>query len=129
MDDFAGKISEILNDPESFEKIKSIASLLSSQNDGPAQAKEETNEAQKSPANETKTDEQSDSGSSGILKSDNISKLLPLLSEWSAGDNDPKIKLLYALKPYLSGDRGKRIDDAILVLKLSKIASKALDIL
>ena len=52
MDDFAGKISEILNDPESFEKIKSIASLLSSQNDGPAQAKEETNEAQKSPANE-----------------------------------------------------------------------------
>ncbi|MDP4153210.1 MAG: hypothetical protein Q8865_07235 [Bacillota bacterium] len=117
MDDIAEKVSALLNDPESFEKIKNIAGLLSAQNDSPP------------PEPEKDTQPSGEGGLSGLLNSENLLKLLPLLNEWNAESKDPQVALLLALKPYMSADRSKRIDDAITVLKLSKIASKAMEIL
>lgn len=50
-------------------------------------------------------------------------KLGSLLSDFS--QEDERMKLLYDLKPFLSNTRRDKIDNAVKILKLLKIAEKA----
>ena len=56
-------------------------------------------------------------------------KAMPILHEFAQGDNDPKVQLLYALRPYLTGERRERLEDAVLLLKLSRIAGSVMELL
>lgn len=56
-------------------------------------------------------------------------KAMPILNEFAQGDNDPKVQLLYALRPYLTGERRERLEDAVLLLKLSRIAGSVMELL
>ncbi len=94
---------------EESELLKTITSLLASDNQPP---KEETAEQ----TQEDKTDENS-------LDLGLMLKLGSMFSELGADDN--RAKLLRDLKPFLSAERREKVESAIKILKLLKIAEKA----
>ena len=55
-------------------------------------------------------------------------KAMPILNEFAQGDHDPKVQLLYALRPYLTGERRERLEDAVLLLKLTRIAGSVMEL-
>ena len=48
---------------------------------------------------------------------ENIRRISQLMTD----DSDPKINLLYALKPYMSPQRERQIDNAIKMLRMTKL--------
>ncbi len=48
---------------------------------------------------------------------ENIQRISQLMTD----NSDPKINLLYALKPYMSAVRGRQIDNAIKMLRMTKL--------
>ena len=48
---------------------------------------------------------------------ENIQRISQLMTD----NSDPKINLLYALKPYMSSQRGQQIDNAIKMLRMTKL--------
>lgn len=92
MDDIAEKINSILSDPQSMEQIKNIAGMLGV-TDGIPEKKPSTD-----------------------LSS--LFSLMPLLNNKS---DDETICFLMALRPLLSENRQKKIDDISKVIRIIKL--------
>ncbi|NLT58458.1 MAG: hypothetical protein GXX99_05800 [Clostridiales bacterium] len=118
MPELTDKLSGLLSDPESASKLARIAALLGSSLD-----QEEDEEAQE----QAERVEEGVFGGKGDMAAI-LLKAMPLISEFAASDNDPKVQLLYALRPYLTGERLERLEDAVLLLKLSRIAGSAMEL-
>ena len=93
MDDLAERLSEVLNDPQSMERIRSMAENL---------------------LGEEKSPEQSGSQFGDI----DIGKLMPLLSKINLKKQDKRTQLLLALRPHLSEKRQERVDNAVKILRV-----------
>lgn len=104
MDDIASKITELLGDKDSVEKITQMASSFMSGSNN-QQVKEESNQL-------------SEMQFDPVLMS-NMMKMINVLKSNNQDDNNTK--LLLALKPHLSVDRRKKVDKAISILKIIKI--------
>ena len=94
MSDITDKVTALLGDPSSLEKIMSIAQ-------GMAKPEEPKTELP--------------------IPAD---KIAPMLEAYTKSADNPKIRLLLALKPMLSEGRQKNIDEAISMMKLAGVASK-----
>ncbi len=107
MDDMAGKISELLSDPEGMEKIKAMASALFSNNDD----------------SDTKPSQKSSEMAGGLSLPDGFDpiKLMSVFSALKNGESDQRSTLLMALKPHLSPERQERVDKAVKLLKLVSV--------
>lgn len=110
MDDMAGKISELLNDPEGMAKIMNIAKTLftdDNNNTPEVSPKESPNDA---------------AGLTGMLPEgfDPI-KLMNIFSAFNSQKNDSRTALLFALKPHLSKTRQERVEKAVKLLKLATL--------
>lgn len=92
MEDLNERLNRLLSDPETMKKVQS---MLSSVTDD-------------SPATET----------AASPPPDTTAQLSSLLS--SAGDNSDAA-LLKALRPYLHGEREKKLDEAIRLMELSRL--------
>lgn len=92
MDDLTEKLSALLSDPSGMEKIKNMAQSLL----GSGEPEEENS-------------------------SPDIAKLLPIISKFSAAGDDNRVRLLMALKPYLSKERQARADKAVKILKAASL--------
>ena len=116
MDDFAEKISALLSNPESLEKVKSIASMISNNN-----AETPANDLLDSQA---PNKNESPDGLDSLLGNIDPALLLKLTSMLSGGHdkNDPKVHLLTSLRPFLGEERRNSLDTALNLLKFSKIA-------
>jgi Predicted membrane protein len=111
MDDLSGKINELLSDPESMEKIKNLASMFASSSGGGASSESE-------PSDGGGGGGKSGGGGDGGFPID-PAMLMKLKSAMDLmHKDDPRVDLLLALKPNLSGDRRKKIDEAIHILRL-----------
>ena len=104
MDDIADKISSLLNSPDGMEKLKSAAAnLLGNQQP-----------------------QENGGGLGDILDGmpplENMGALMEAAKAMSAGKNDPRVKLLLALKPHLSEHRAERVDKAVKILQLVSLA-------
>ncbi len=114
------QLSGILEDPEAMARIMSIAgSLMGGMNqsgDSPEPPKESEGEAP--PQKEAKND------ASPSADGFDLSAALPAIAGILKSDrkNDPRTNLLYALKPYMSHDRGEKIDMLVKAMKLADIA-------
>ena len=138
MDDLAGKISEILNDPASMEKIKSLSSMLGISPEG-AEAPQ-ASPAQSRPQPQSQTSGSSlnsllgSLGGSGGLGSlaglggdqavnpeilQSVLKIAPLLS--SIQQEDDNTRLLYALRPFLKPERQKKLDESANMMRMFKL--------
>lgn len=98
MDDINRKLEDILNDPESMNKVRQMAQSLL----GEEESEESTN---------------SNENTSGINSAD-IGRIMGILGKIENSGNDNRTKLLLALKPNLTGKRREKVDSAIKLLKL-----------
>ena len=92
MDDLSARISSLLSDPDSMERIRSMAeSVLGS---------------------DTAEKPQADVGDI------DFARLLPMIGRLKNKRSDKRTELLMALRPHLSEERQKRVDNAIKILRV-----------
>lgn len=96
MNDLNDKLSKILNDPDSMEKVRMMAESILGEEEG---------ETQEDPISETGLDPSTLTKIAGIMKRLN-----------TGGDN--RTALLMSLRPLVSERRQKRVDTAIKLLRL-----------
>lgn len=89
--DIGDKINEILNNPDAMEQISGMMSQM------------------KMPSNQNSAPD--------VDMMEKVSKIASKMSDKS----DPKINLLYALRPYMNSQRSQHIDKAIKMIQLTKI--------
>ena len=91
MDDLSERLSEILKDEKSMEKVKNLAESLLS-----------------------KGEEENNSGFEG----EDISKIVSVLSNLRQKGDDNRTALLLALRPNLSPEKQQKVDTAVKLLRL-----------
>lgn len=99
MDDLNEKLNRLLSDPEGMAKIQSMMTALGGGDPPPA------------PPPPAVTEPPPDMAM--------LTRLLPVLS--GAGTDNEDTRLLAALKPYLHGERAKRLDESMRLLRLAKL--------
>lgn len=101
MDDLTAKLSELLNDPESMNRVKQMAeSILGENNQKPTQNLIEND---------------------STLGAEEIKMMMNLVGKFNSTANDSRTKLLTALKPHLSEPRQEKVETAIKILKVLEI--------
>lgn len=110
MDDLQSKISQILSDPQALSELKGLGEQLGLSNASfsSQQEKQSANSNSLFPS----------SGFSPDMLS-MFSKIAPLMSDVSKEDDTQR--LLNALRPFLSDDRKKKLDEANKLLKIMKL--------
>ena len=98
MDDLNAKLSEILNNPESLEQLKSMAENIFSGDNS-----------------ETKQSE------SELPPIENIGAILSIISKLQGNEENDRTRLINSLKPYLSDTRRQKADNAIKLLKIIEL--------
>lgn len=98
MDDLSQKLTEILNDEESMNKVRSLAENILSNNET-----------------------QSNSDGNFGLSANELSMIMGIIGRLKNGKDDKRTALLSALKPNLSAEKQEKVDVAIKLLKLIEI--------
>ena len=104
MDDISEKLAEILNDPDSLNRVREMAENILGGN------------SQKAEAPPPAADFSSLFG--GDIDPVQIGKIMSVMSRLKNDRDDNRAKLLLALKPHLSAPRREKVDTAIKLLKL-----------
>lgn len=123
MSDFEEKLNAILSSPETMEQISAIASSLSGGGKQP--------ESGSAPTGNAPT--QSGPDLSGLgdllggLDSGMLERILPLVREYQAG-NDEKQALLNALKPFLRQESREKVDKAIRITRLPRVIRSSMSL-
>ena len=100
MDDINRKLEEILNDPESMNKVREMAQNLLGEDS----------------AGEAENDTPKTGGAA--FDSADIARIMGIIGKLENRENDNRTKLLLALKPHLTGRRSQKVDSAVKLLKL-----------
>ncbi|NLV49164.1 MAG: hypothetical protein GXY20_00550 [Clostridiales bacterium] len=105
MEEFEKKLNSLLSDPGSMERVMQLAKSLA----GSEKASEDTSSL---------------SGADAVLDPELLKLFTGAMREFnSSGD---AAAIVAALKPFLSNDRAERIDRALGIARLAKIARKLL---
>ena len=113
MDELTDKLSGLLSDPESLEKFKSLASsFIGGGLSEDKQPEEKKHEADSSSAN---TSMPFDTLSPAMLL-----KIKHIMEQMNKTD-DPKTRLLLALKPYMSSKRVVSIEQAMKFMQMAQV--------
>ncbi|MBE6824967.1 MAG: hypothetical protein E7513_06445 [Ruminococcaceae bacterium] len=115
MDDLSQKIGEILSDPQALQQLQGLGEMLGLNNTEKESVKNEVN---------------NDIGSAGNMLSNMMggtspdmlslfTKVAPMIS--SISKEDDTTRLLFALRPFLSQKRQKKLDEASKLLKMMKL--------
>lgn len=126
MAEFEEKLNAILSDPKAMGQIMSIAKALGSEESGDGQAAAgESGTASPSSASASEPDLGNLFSS---LDPKMIQAALRLFSEYNSGD-DRRTALLAALLPFLKEERHAKVDKAVQITKLSRMARVAFRLL
>lgn len=112
MDDLQQKISQILGDPQAMEQVKSLGNMLGL---APPDAQNTNLPAQPQP-------QKMQSSVDGMMSPDTIgtiTKIMPILN--SLKQEDESTRLLVALRPFLSTEKQRKLDEARKMLQLLRI--------
>ena len=101
MDDLNQKLTEILNDPESMNRVREMAESILSDN--------------------AKKDEPEDPSFFGNLDGAELGNIMSIVSKLNQKNDDPRTALLAALKPHLSDRKREKVDTAIKILRLLEL--------
>ena len=105
MDDISKKLAELLNDPDSLNKVREMAeNFLGSQN--------------KSQSETSSNRVDINSLFDGDIDPIQLGKIMSVVSKLKSDHDDNRARLLLALKPHLSAPRREKVDTAIKLLKL-----------
>jgi len=97
MDDISAKLSEILSDPESMNRVKEMAESILNKSPEPEPPKADL---------------------SALTDIGDITQIMGLVSRLQSQNDDPRAALLSALKPHLSEAKQEKVDTAIKILRL-----------
>ena len=100
MNDLSQTIAELLGDPQTMDKLKALGGLIGQPEEAP-----EPPQIQNTP-----------SGGDALPA---VMKLMPLISSFN--EDDDSIRLLRAVKPFLSEKRRRRIDQSVRLLGIMRI--------
>lgn len=100
MDDLNQKLSQILNDPESMNRVREMAESILS--------------------NEKPKEEKNDSVF-GAVDSKELMNIMSIVSKLNNHSDDARTNLLTALKPHLSDPKKEKVDTAIKILRLLEL--------
>lgn len=101
MDDLGQKLAGLLNDPDTMSKVRQMAENI-------------LGDDQKStPSNADPF--------SGLLGAEELQSLISVISRLKSAGDDPRSRLLNALKPHLSEPRREKVDTAIKILKIIEL--------
>lgn len=100
MNDFEDKLNAVLSDPDSMAQIMKLAQSI----------------GEKSEDNQQPSEQGSD-----------IGKIISLAGQLGGSCESKYSALLFALKPYLKEERQTKLDRAIRISKLSKLAKTAIE--
>ena len=143
MSELEEKLENILGNPQAMAQIMSLAQSLNghgptaSDGDG-AQPQEPASEAASSPAPAAAVPAQAPApaGTSegglgnllGGLDPNMLSAAAGLLGQFNGGDDDRRVALLTALRPFVREQRYARLDKAIQIARLSRLIRSGLDL-
>lgn len=117
-----GSMFGIENIPEN---IGDIVNSLLSDKDNTEKSDEINSDNYEQIVNNEETDEKSNNIANfdGIFKNDNIIKIMSKINEKNnKNKQDKKIKLLYAIEPFLNGKRKEKISNCVKFLAFADIA-------
>lgn len=121
MDDISSRLSEILSDPGSMERLKNLATMFSGASKqenvpqpAPQQQQQNTQRAQ---PQQQQSQGQMPSLDPQLMSS--VMKLAPALSMMR--QEDSSTQLLNALRPFLGESRRKKLDEALRILQLARM--------
>lgn len=124
MSEFEDKLNAILSNPEAMAQVMGLAQSLSGSGAFNAEQPQENTAKQTSDRADNTGGSFSDLFSQIDPKM--IERLLPLIGELSCSDNDERMQLLYALRPFLKAERRDKIERAVKTAKLIHIGKKFL---
>lgn len=105
MDSLEEKLATILNDPESMAKVREMAQSILGDGQAPQQPNGQA---------------QSIFGSD-MPDSEDMKKIIGIMSHLKSSKNDSRAQLLLSLKPHLSKPRQEKVDTAVKILKIIEI--------
>jgi len=108
MSDISSQINNILSDPDMMRQISEIGSMLSGQNNSPPLQETKPLLPKPPPADILGTD-----GLQAVMK------IMPILNRLK--QDDDTTKLLRAIKPFLSEERQKKLEEAIKIIRIINI--------
>lgn len=126
MGDFEEKLEHILNNPQAMSQIMSLAQSLggSSSAQSPSPPAGQGSAAPEQPVPPPPTPKPGDG--LGQLDPKLLSGIASLLGQYNSND-DQRVALLNALKPFVKEQRYAKIDKAVQIAKLSRMIRMALD--
>ncbi len=110
MDDISEKLAEILNDPESMNRVRLMAESMLG--DKQTQQQNDNKQGQQSAQN-SDTD-----FSDAAFDANQLAKIMSVMKQLKNSGNDSRANLLLALKPLLSAPRQEKVDTALKLLKI-----------
>lgn len=121
MDDFSGRINELFSNPENMERIRSIIGMLGTNNAGESKSPEQPAPAEapaenRRPAENTHAADNINAANTLPFDPSMLMKMQKAFSLMNR--DDPRVTLLLALKPNLSNERRKKVDEAVQLLRL-----------
>ena len=97
MDDLNQKLAQILNDPESMNRVREMAESILS---------------------EEKPQSKEDDSNFGNIDGNELTNIMSIVSKLNNKNDDARTNLLTALKPHLSEPKREKVDTAIKILRL-----------
>lgn len=127
MGGFEEKLNAILSDPEAMGQIANLAQSL---NLGGSGGNEPPQEAPTPPQNGEENADLGDIANLGNILGqidrNALQRFLPLIKELAGGQNDERMQLLYALRPFLKPERRDKVEQAARTAKLIHVGRKLL---
>ncbi len=99
MDELSQKLAEILNDPESMNRVREMAEDILGNKPEPEPQEDLLN----------------------LLSNNDLMNVMSLVSKLNTGSDDSRTALLSALKPHLSEPKREKVDTAIKILRLLEL--------
>ena len=124
MDDMTSRLSEILNDPASMEKIKNLAAMFGSskQEDSPPPPPPPQQPQQQRAPVVRNTSQNTAQTAAPAIDPQLMSSMLKLAPAFSMmKQEDSSTQLLHALRPFLGESRRKKLDEALRLMQIARM--------
>ena len=123
MDGWEEKLNTILNDPDAMAQIMSLAQNLNAGTNAPSgEAAPPAASADGGTSNSVSAGSGSTAPAGGGLDPALLKRLAPVLQQASNGAPDNAAALLYALRPYLREERRGKVERAVQLARMFRLA-------